>query len=285
MSYPMGSWRILWMALGLGLVTRLAAGPAVAHHRINLAYHPSWIPSGFATIIPGWPHAWLPIPPGGEVSWGRIPSVYGRPLVQNLWDGSVTAEWPLTPSQSMAWARSHIGRPWRSSGSGYANGPHQPTIHSLLFVGPYPYQTLTASFTPIEGWTRVSFQIQRVMIPKRPQSSLLMLGATRIILVYHETAQKKKSVVVNSPHIINPMLHQLNRLTVAPAGVGGCEVQIPGTITFQFFYPGKHPISAGFSPACGLIRINQSPPLSINGRLFSQWQKLLAPSPLGKPPS
>ncbi len=277
----MTSRRILWVALGLGLATRLAAGPPIVHHRVNVAYHPDWIPSGFASIIPGLPHAWLPIPHGSESSWGLVPSAFGRPLVQGLWDGSVTMEWPLPVRESMTWAQSHIGRPWIASGSGYSTAPHQATIDSLLFVGPFPYQTLTASFAPLQGWTRVSFQIQRVMIPKRPQSSLLMPHATRILMVYHETSQKKKSVVIRSSRIINPMLQQLNRLAVAPEGVGGCEAQIPGMVTFQFIYPGTPPITAAFSPACGWIRINQSPPLRVTSPLLRLWQKLLAPSPLG----
>jgi hypothetical protein len=108
-----------------------------------------------------------------------------------------------------------------------------------------------------------------------------MPHATQIMMIYQETAQKKKAIVVRSSTVINPMLHQLNRLPVAPQGVGGCEAQIPGTISFQFIYPGTRPIIATYSPACGWIRINQSPPLRVNSKLLSLWQKLLAPSPLG----
>ncbi len=281
LSYPKAPWRILWIALGLGVVARLATGPTMAHHRVNVAYHPGWIPSGFASIIPGLPHAWLPIPPGSTLSWGQVPSVFGSSLTQDLWDGSVTMEWPLTVSQSMSWGRSHIRRPWLLSGSGSFTGPHQSTVDSLLFVGSFPYQTLTASFIPIQGWTRVSFQIQRVMLPARPASSVLMPHATQIRMIYQETARKKKSIVIRSSTVINPMLHQLNRLTEAPQGVGGCEAQIPGVITFQFIYPRIRPITATYSPACGSIRINHSPPLRVNSRLLGLWQKLLAPSPLG----
>ena len=225
----------------------------------------------------------VPTPPGGRPGWGVSASTFGRPLVRSLWQGSQTMVWPMATHPSITWAQSHIHGPWVAAGSGVTKGPHQPASRSLLFRGPLPDETLTLTFMPLQGWTRVSYQIQRIMLGTRPASSYLKPYAVKVVVDYQETRFKHKSIGVTAPGIIQEMTHWLNQLTMAPQGVGGCEVQIPGQVSIRFFYAHAPTKTVIYVPACGMVSVSKGSSLTVGQRLMDLWQKLLAPSPLGTP--
>ncbi len=145
-------WLLALLLIMIGAVDLgvFIAGPRAENHQVALSYHPAWLPSVLAPLIPGLPDtAPIPLPRGSYSGLGAIPAPF-MPLVKHLWVGGHTYMWPMSVQSAAAWARRHVGSVWKPVLHGERVDPGQPTTYEWGFNSrQVPYQTL---YTPACDW-------------------------------------------------------------------------------------------------------------------------------------
>lgn len=263
-------WGLAFLALLLALDLGVyLAGPPVRHHHIALPFHPLWLPSVLAPLAPELPEtAPIALPNGSDSALGALPPS-SVPLVDNLWIGGHSFVVPLGVHQTMAWLQDHTGNSWKVSLTGsYINPGHQ-TIYSVgLMSRRIPDQTVMISLqSQATGRTMATLMVQTVMIPHRPQDTLLPPNPSAIHIIYHAFHPRQEVVVVTSSTLVARITHQINQGRVVPLGVGDCGAAGLWDATLHFRYRHRSPISVQYAPSCGWALVNghSSTPIAVNG--------------------
>lgn len=254
-----------WAGAALALVLVVifgvwVAGPPIQHRQVRIALLPADLPSFAAGLSFRFSEP-LPLPSGSHSAPGAIPPP-SIPLVNHLWEGQHTYTWPLSEVHAIRWARRHVRSEWRASGSGQSgiNG-HIVSRWLSWNADRVPHETMTLEFAR-EGATRtrVTVSCTRIVLPGRPSDTEIPPEAQSVILIYHRRATQVERTVVTQPSEIRAFIQKVNAAPVAIMGVGGCEAQIPGTVTLRF-RSNDATSRVQYTPACGWFSVNGKKPL------------------------
>ena len=254
-------WLLALLLIMIGAVDLgvFIAGPRAENHQVALSYHPAWLPSVLAPLIPGLPDtAPIPLPRGSYSGLGAIPAPF-MPLVKHLWVGGHTYMWPMSVQSAAAWARRHVGSVWKPVLHGERVDPGQPTTYEWGFNSrQVPYQTLYMDFRAVSpSRTMVTLAVQSIELPKRPASTYLPLNAESVRIVYHTYHPRTQSVVIVAHRTVSALLDIINRGGLYPMGVGNCAAYT-WDADLIFRYPHGQSIAVQYAAACDWVVIGRA---------------------------